>query len=201
MSVRRNPSSPNVVQVTVDAFTSWYIQDLMVVKEDIEEYKFQIPSPMTIPWYAPFHFINSISKGTCAQGKLRYFPLEPWIKPQTLQQRHYHRTHSSDIANPCVNSNPRCPSKGVWDILYYGTYVTAVFLKRWKCALTFWAKIASPRFLAVSLLRFHMTRTVFFEPVLEKDFSGSRTWLYPKIWMLWRPNRRCKDLSCKLSFA
>ena len=112
-SVRRNPSSPNVVQVTVDAFTSWYIQDLMVVKEDIEEYKFQIPSPMTIPWYAPFYFVNSISKGTCAQGKLRYFPLEPWIKPQTLQQRHYHRTHSSDIANPCVNSNPRCPSKGV----------------------------------------------------------------------------------------
>jgi hypothetical protein len=112
-SVRRNPSSPNVVQVSVDAFTSWYIQDLMIVKEDIEEYKFQIPSPMTIPWYAPLYFVNSISKVTCAQGKLRFFPLEPWIKPQTLQPRHYHRTHSSDIANTCVNSNPRCPSKGV----------------------------------------------------------------------------------------
>jgi hypothetical protein len=35
---RRNPSSPNSVQVSVDAFTSWYILDLMVVKEDIEEY-------------------------------------------------------------------------------------------------------------------------------------------------------------------
>jgi hypothetical protein len=35
---RRNPSSHNIVQVSVDAFTSWYILDLMVVKEDIEEY-------------------------------------------------------------------------------------------------------------------------------------------------------------------
>ena len=26
-------------------------------------------------------------------------------------------------------------------------------------------------------------------------------WLYPKIWMLWRPNCRCDDLSCQLSIA
>ncbi len=26
-------------------------------------------------------------------------------------------------------------------------------------------------------------------------------WLYPKIWMLWRPNRRCNDLFCQLSVA
>ncbi len=26
-------------------------------------------------------------------------------------------------------------------------------------------------------------------------------WLYPKIWMLWRPNCRCNDLSCQLSIA
>ena len=141
------------------------------------------------------------SESTCAQGKLRYFPLEPKIKLQTLWQRHSHKTHSSDIASPCVDSNPRCPSKGVWDILYYGTYVTAVSFRRWKCALTFLPKVASPRFLAVSLLRFHVTRTVCLEPVLEKDFSGSRTWLYPKIWMWWRPNHRCNDLSCQLSVA
>jgi hypothetical protein len=98
---------------TIDALTSWYIQDLLVVKEDIEEYTFQIPNPMTIPWNAPFYFFNPISVSTCAQVKLRYFPLESRIKPQTLQQRHYHKTHSSDIASPCADSNPRCPSKGV----------------------------------------------------------------------------------------
>ncbi len=141
------------------------------------------------------------SESTCAQGNLRYFPLEPRIKPQTLWQRHYHKTHSSDIASPCVDSNPRCPSKGVWGILYYGTYVTAVSLEVESVLLRFWAKIASPRFLAVSLLWFHMTRTTCVELVLEKDFRESGTWLYPKIWMWWRPNSRCNDLFCKLSFA
>ncbi len=102
------------------------------------------------------------SESTCAQGKSRYFPLEPRIKPQTLWQRHYHKTHSSDIASPCVDSNPRCPSKGVWDILYYGTYVPAVFLEGENLLLRFWAKIASPRFLAVSLLWFHMTQSLMY---------------------------------------
>ena len=74
--VQRNLSPPHLDQdTTVDALASWYIQDLLVVKEDIEEYKIQIPNPMTIPWNAPFYFAN--------------------------------------IESPCVDSNPRCPSKGV----------------------------------------------------------------------------------------
>jgi hypothetical protein len=98
---------------TIDALTSWYIQDLLAMKEDIEEYKFQIPNPMTIPLNAPFYFFDPISVSTCAQGKLIFFPLESRIKPQTIQQGHYHKTHFSDIASPYVDSNPRCPSKGV----------------------------------------------------------------------------------------
>jgi hypothetical protein len=69
---------------TIDALTSWYIQVLLIMMEDIEEYKIQILNPMTIPWNAPFYFVEPISESTCAQGKLRYFPLEPRIKPQTL---------------------------------------------------------------------------------------------------------------------
>jgi hypothetical protein len=158
---QRKPSYLHLDQyTTADTLTSWYIQDLLVVKEDIEEYKIQIPNPMTLLWNSPSYF-----------------------------------------ANPYVNSNPRCPSKGVWDVLYYGTYITTVFLEGESVLLRFWAKIASPRFLAVSLLRFHLTHTVCLEPVLKKDFSESRTWLYPKIWMWWSPNCRCNDPFCKLSIA
>ena len=59
-------------ETTAYILTSWYCQDLLVVKEDIEKYKIQIPTPMTLLWNAPSYF-----------------------------------------ANPYVNSNPRCPSKGV----------------------------------------------------------------------------------------
>ena len=46
---QRNPSSPHLDQdTTVDTLTSWYSQDLLVVKEDIEEYNIQIPNPMSI---------------------------------------------------------------------------------------------------------------------------------------------------------
>jgi hypothetical protein len=75
---QRKPSSPHLDQdTTADTLTSWYIQDLLVVIEDIEEYQIQIPNPMTVPWNAPFFFFFT------------------------------------NIASPCVNSNPRCPSKGV----------------------------------------------------------------------------------------
>ncbi len=90
---------------TVDTLTSWYSQDLLVVKEDIEKYKIQIPNPKTIIWNIPSYF-----------------------------------------ADPYVNSNPRCPSNGVWDILYYGTYVTAVFLEGEIVLLRFWAKNRQPAF-------------------------------------------------------
>ena len=83
-------------ETTADALTGWYCQDQLFAGEDIEEYKIQIPTSMTLLWNAPSY------------------------------------------------SNPRCPSKGVWDILYYSTYVTAVF-RRWKCDLTFWTKIQNHR--------------------------------------------------------
>jgi hypothetical protein len=36
-STHKISSSPNIIQVSVDALTGWYILDLMVVKEDIKE--------------------------------------------------------------------------------------------------------------------------------------------------------------------
>ncbi len=55
-----------------NTLTSWHCKDLLFAREDIEEYKIKIPTPMTI-----------------------------------LQNA------SSDTASTCVNSSPRCPSKGV----------------------------------------------------------------------------------------
>jgi hypothetical protein len=70
---QRKPSYLHLDQdTTADTLTSWYSQDLLVVKEDIEEYKIRIPNPMTLLWNDPSYF-----------------------------------------ANPYVNSNTRCPSKGV----------------------------------------------------------------------------------------
>ena len=71
--------------------------------------------------------VTITSKSTCAQGKSRSSPLGPRNKLRTLWQRRSRITPSSNIASPCVDNNPRCPSNWVWGILYYSTYVTAVF--------------------------------------------------------------------------
>jgi len=73
-----------VLEMFIPWWTSWTNKGDEV--SDIEEYKIQIPTSMTLLQNATF-----------------------------------------DIVSLCVDSNPRCPSKGVWGILYCGTYVTAVF--------------------------------------------------------------------------
>ena len=72
----------------------------------------------------------TLPKSTCAQGRSGSFPLGPRNKLPTHWQRRSRRTPSSNTARPCVDSNPRCSSMGVWGILYYSTYVTSVLESR-----------------------------------------------------------------------
>jgi hypothetical protein len=56
---QRKPSSPHLDRdTTADTLTSWYSQDLLVVKKDIEEYKIQITNPMTLLGNAPSYLAN-----------------------------------------------------------------------------------------------------------------------------------------------
>ena len=124
------------------------------------------------------------SESTCAQERSRSFLLEPRIRPLTPWQRHSHRIPSVGIAKPCVDSNPRYHREGVWDICVPTALTLQPYFRRWKCDLTFLNQKSPARvFLAVSLLRFNVTRTYCIELILAKYFSESRTWLYPKIWM------------------
>jgi hypothetical protein len=164
-STRKIPSSPNIIQVSVDTFTGWYILDLMVVKEDIKEYTLSTTEaeyfalPMSLQDVLPIMFLLDKMKCKSSQvictvphvhckifeynsgsleltrllkfrprikhinvcyhhfrehvrsRKVKIFPIG--TKDQTANEKHYHKTHASNIASPCVDSNPRCPSKGV----------------------------------------------------------------------------------------
>ena len=72
--------------------------------------------------------VTITSESMSTQGRSRYFPSVPGNKLQTPWQRLFHRTPSLSTASLCVDSNPRCPSKGVWDILYYDPYVTVTYV-------------------------------------------------------------------------
>ena len=138
-----------------------------------------------------------------SQGRLRYFPLVPGNKLLTPWQRLFRRTPSLSTASPCVDSTPRCPSKGVWDILYYDPYVTATYVKSvtvyvttvFRIRIVFSVRITSLRFRGVPFWGFkwlglNVTIT-FFKMILVNNEVC--LYLDPK----------CNDvrdkLSCKLS--
>jgi len=66
-------------------------KNLLLMNEDIKEYKIQVPSSMLF-----------------ANGDIEEYKIQ--VPPSmTLLQN----APPSDIVSPCTNSNPRCPSKGV----------------------------------------------------------------------------------------
>ncbi len=62
--------------------------------------------------------------------EVKIFPLGSRNKLPTHWQRRSCQTPSFNTARPCLDSNPRCFSKGVWGKLYYSTYGTPVLKSR-----------------------------------------------------------------------
>ncbi len=62
--------------------------------------------------------------------EVKIFPLVSRNKLPTHWKMRSCQTTSSNTARPCLDSNPRCFSKGVWGTLYYSTYGTPVLKSR-----------------------------------------------------------------------
>ena len=166
-SARGNPISPNVIRVSDSAFTSWYIQDLMVMKEDIEKYTLSTTEaehmalsttlPDTLPIMflldelgyrnfqvmctAPHVYCKAFEDNSETLESARLPKLRPRTKHKYVYYHHYRdyvrsskvkmfpigaRNQATDALtkalplntfvrhrNTYVDSNPRCPSKGV----------------------------------------------------------------------------------------
>ncbi len=65
-------------------------ENLLLMNEDIKEYKIQVPSSMLF-----------------ANGDIEEYKIQVPPSMTLLQNAPF------DIVNPCADSNPRCPSKGV----------------------------------------------------------------------------------------
>ncbi len=83
------------------------------MNEEIEEYKIQVPSSILF-----------------AREDIEKYKIQIPTSMTILQKPLFY------IISPCMYSNPRCPSKGVWGILYYDTYVTAI-LVLWRIGQLF----------------------------------------------------------------
>jgi len=135
----------------IKPFSVGISKSLLSAREDIYEYTIQLPTSMarvdesiTTPLHA--HVVFVIRKGFPSSNKQE---TADTLTKALLQNA------SSDIASPCVVSNPICHSRECE--VYCTTALT--LMPSLESGLSSQSKSPARVFRAVSLLRFHVTRT------------------------------------------